>query len=321
MGIGSEDIDANEIEAETSQASEQSADSEYQFDPGSESESESLRKKRRKRDPFRDQLPVHSSAAAIQKRQLASSADLRRIKKAGVKHEGRRVVTDDVNKLKSLSIEPLIEDADRINHYIEPVRIEYYIPKDSRFVVETRYLYIPLIDPVPRSDPDDAILRDHIENNEFFDIILIMNDYPQYITSIIESYHQTLSMYESLSKKIDEAEENPEAYRSAFYLCEILAEYEPTLAALEYFGEFMVWNLNWLVRRMNALDVKFSASDKTISYFIKLRNMFWEENDFPYEERFEILAALFYDQAFPNRGLSVQEEDYFYDIFDKKSVR
>jgi hypothetical protein len=49
-----------------------------------------------------------------------------------------------------------------------------------------------------------------------------------------------------------------------------------------------------------------------------LRNIQREENNLPYDERFEILAALFYEQAFPNRGALIQGDDYYLDIFDKK---
>ncbi len=293
--------------------------------PGPDGESEGSdtptvgRRRRRRRDPFRDMGPVSSSAASMGPRDLLSLSELKQIKRARVRHEGHRVVTDDVKKLKSLSIQPHLPPGEYLNYYVEPVRIEYYIPKESRFAVETRYLYIPLVDPEPRSDLDDRILKPHMEQNRFVDLIDLMNEHPVYITDILESYNTTMGLYESLSRAIMEADEGDnEAYRRAFYLCEVLSEYEPTIAALNFLGEFMSWNLNWLIRAMNVLGMEFAASDKTISYLIKRRNIYWEENGLDYDERFEILAALFYEQAFPNRGLEEIEEDYFYDIFDKK---
>ena len=62
---------------------------------------------------------------------------------------------------------------------------------------------------------------------------------------------------------------------------------------------------------MNLLGIEFRASDKTVSYFIKKRNIFWEENEYDYDERFEILAALFFEQAFPNRGIIITEDGLF----------
>ena len=106
--------------------------------------------------------------------------------------------------------------------------------------------------------------------------------------------------------------------KKIFYLIEILLEYEPSIAALEFLGPFQSWNVNWLIRKMNMSGVEITASDKTVSYLIKLRNVYWEENDLEYDENFEVLAALFYEQAYPNRGLTYEEEDYFFDIFDTK---
>lgn len=249
---------------------------------------------------------------------LSEGSDYKQIKKAGVRHGDAKIVTDDVNKLKSISIEPHLPDGDYINYYIEPVRIEYYIPKESRFAIETKYLYIPLIDPVPRPDPRDALLKEHIKNNEFFDLIEIMNEHPEYITDILDSYNSSMKLYESVSRAMLEVRDgNTDRYRSVFYLCELLIDYEPTLAALEHFGAFQSWNLNWLIRKINGLKLEFYAADKTVSYFIKLRNEHAEKNELDYDERFEILATLFFQQAFPNRGLENMKDDYFIDIFDR----
>lgn len=271
---------------------------------------------------FKDLGHVSSGDAALKGKDIASRSEIKRIQRAGVRHAGRKVVTTDVKILKSLTIDPRLPPGEYINFYQEPVRIEYYIPRESRFVTETRNLYIPLVDPVPRDNPDDAILRKHIEEDRFFDLLEVMNEYPQHITQILESYNVTMNLFESMSRAIREAETgNVEGFRTAFYLVEVLVEYEPTLAALEFLGDFQAWNLNWLVRAINKAQMEFFASDRTVSYFIKMRNMYWQEHNLEYDERFEILAALFYEQAYPHRGALPGSEDYYYDIFETKKRR
>ena len=272
----------------------------------------------KRRDPFKNVGPIVSRDTVIQRRELATRTDLKTIKKAGIKVGGRKVVTDDVKKLKSLSIAPSIPAGERINYYVEPVRIEYYIPKESRFAVEMRDLYVPLIDPTP--GPDHEVLRNAMERNRFMDLMEIMNEYPQTISGILESYHEILNMYEHVSRAMRQAENvDPAEFRTAFYLCEILLEYEPTVASLEFLGDFVSYNLNWLVRTMNALGVEFRASDRIVSYFVKLRNMYWDEHNLEFDERFEILASLFFDQAYPHRGVSFAEEDFLFEMFDRQT--
>lgn len=272
--------------------------------------------KKKKRDPFSAER-ISSDEVLHQRRELATPGEIKRIQKAGVRHEGKKVVTDDVKKLKSLSVDPGIPDLDRIHYYVEPVRIEYYVPKDSRFVVETRYLYIPLIDPEP--DERYPILNSCMEREKFFDIIEVVGEHSRYTTLILESYHETFTILESISRSVKDGRFNPESYRKAFYLTETMMKFEPTVASLEVLGDYISYNLNWLIRKLNSTGVDFAASDDTISYLIKRRNIRWEEKNLPEDERFEILAALFYDQAYPNRGLEFEEEDYFFDIFDKKT--
>lgn len=291
----------------------QSLNGEDEIRPELDSEHEESKKK--KRDPFKGMAPVKSSDSGMQGKSLRSRSEIKRLKKAGVRHEGKKVVTDDVKILKSLSVVPDLPD-NPTDYYVEPVHIEYYIPKESRFAREVRYMYIPLIDPEPESE--HRILQEHIRENRFLDLMNLMDEYPAHISDILSSYDNFMGMYEELSKSIREAAGgNHEMFRTAFYLCEVLADYEPTIASLEFLGEFISWDLNWLVRTMNHLGVQFNASDKTISYFIKRRNMYFEQNDIEYDERFEVLAALFYEQAFPNRGMEYQKDDFFYDIFDR----
>jgi hypothetical protein len=37
-----------------------------------------------------------------------------------------------------------------------------------------------------------------------------------------------------------------------------------------------------------------------------------------YDERFEILASLFFDQAYPHRGTSMAEDDFLFEMFDRQ---
>lgn len=272
----------------------------------------------KRRDPFAGEV-VSADDVLHSRKELTTRGDLKRIQKAGVRHGGQKVVTDDVKKLKSLAVDPGIPEGDRANYCVEPVLIEYYVPKDSRFVHETRHLYIPLIDP----EPDDRypILNEAMKKGRFFDVIEVIADHSQYTTTIIESYHEVFTMHESISRGVKDGRFNAEHYRRAFYLVETLMKLEPTYASLHVLGDYVSYNINWLIRRMNELGLEFSASDDTIAYLIKRRNIRWEEKDYPQDERFEILAALFYDQAFPNRGLAFDRDDYFFDIFDRGSRR
>jgi len=162
---------------------------------------DSAGEKKRRRDPFAGMPKISSQTAAPP--HVTTLSELKQIKRARVRHEGKRVITDDVKKLKSLAIEPGLPPGEFINYYVEPVRIEYYIPRESRFAIETKYLYVLLIDPDVR--PQDEILQKHIESNRFFDLIDVMNEHPQYITSILESYNTTMKLFESVSKAVYDA--------------------------------------------------------------------------------------------------------------------
>ncbi|MCS7205603.1 MAG: hypothetical protein NZ853_07890 [Leptospiraceae bacterium] len=276
--------------------------------------SQQITEKVRKRKPFADEI-IRSEDVLYKRKRLATKGDIKRIRKESFRYEGKKVITDDVKKLKSLDIVPKIPREEIYDYYVEPIKIEYYIPKDSKFKTEIRYLYIPLID--PPFDERYPILNEAMKKNRFLDVIEVINEYPEHTTTILESYRETFTYHEQISNLMKEARRNPESYRTVFYLCETLMKFEPTLAYLEVLGDYITWNLNWLIRKMNELRISFSAEDDTIMYLIKRRNIYWEENQLPFDERFEILAALFYDQAYPNRGLSIEEQDYFFGIFDK----
>ena len=225
---------------------------------------------------------------------------------AGFRYEGRRVIVEDIERLENLSEKPALPEKGDIDHYVEAVDIEYYIPAESRFIVKRLYFYIPLVDPEPRKQ--DIILKKHIRSQSFFDLIQVIEKHPKHSQAIKTSYNTILELYQNISEsiKITESEKNEkkgESYRKVFYLCESVAAYEPTLASLEILGDFLSWNLNYLIRTLNKLQFSFSASDRTTAYLIKRRNLKWEAEGLPYDENFTILAALFFEQAFPGRSL------------------
>ncbi|MFN3605135.1 MAG: hypothetical protein ACK4UJ_10530 [Leptonema sp. (in: bacteria)] len=256
---------------------------------------------------------IKSSETLQSKKRLSTKGEIKKIKQAKFKYEGKKVITDDVKKLKSLEVVPSIPKEELNDYYVEPVTIEYYVPKDSKFINEVRYLYIPLID--PPFDEKYPILNEKMKKNSFFSIIEVLEEYPEYTSLILESYRDIFSFLERIEESLKEARSNPEFYKTCFYLCERIFKFEPTLAYLEILGDYISWDLNWLIRKLNENKIKFSAEDDTIAYLIKRRNLYWEENQLPFDERFEILAALFYDLAYPNRGLSIEEQDMFFHIF------
>ncbi|MCC6274919.1 MAG: hypothetical protein IT569_03610 [Leptospiraceae bacterium] len=117
-------------------------------------------------------------------------------------------------------------------------------------------------------------------------------------------------MFEKISTSYDEYRKtgDAEALKVPVYLTETLMLFEPTIASLEILGEFAMYNLNWLIRKLNVQEVNFSLEDRTTSILIKRRNEYWDENNFPIDDDFELLSALFYEQAYPHRGAQELEE-------------
>ena len=61
-------------------------------------------------------------------------------------------------------------------------------------------------------------------------------------------------------------------------------------------------------------NVTFSLEDRTIALLIKRRNEFFEEKDFPVDDDFELLSALFFEQAYPHRGAEeLDAQDFLLD--------
>ncbi|MDX1961226.1 MAG: hypothetical protein SFU98_21835 [Leptospiraceae bacterium] len=245
---------------------------------------------------------------------ILNRSELKQIKKSRTKLQGKKVITDDVNKLKSLKVTPDIGDEEKINYYKEPIWIEYYIPKESRFALETKYLFIKLVDPIPREN--DKILKKIISDNKFLDIAEYFEGSDEISIQIQKSYQSQKSIVFSINDIMARYKitEDPEFLRQAVYLTETLMMFEPTLATLELLGDFTIHNLHWLIRKLNQSTVEFSLEDRTIMLLIKRRNEYWEEHELPEDEEFELFAALFFEQAYPHRGaLELSDQDFLLD--------
>lgn len=248
---------------------------------------------------------------------LLNKSELRQIKKSRTRVEGKKVITDDVKKLKSLNVTPDLPKKELVDYYKEPIWIEYYIPRESRFAYEVKYLFIKLIDPKP--ELKDVILQEAISKEEFIDVLDVMFRYPEKENLIRSSYVNTFSFLESISTNYKQFLKTKDVYdlRVPLFHTEALMKWEPTVATLEFLGPYTIYNLNWLIRKLNEMEEEFSLEDETISLLIKRRNEYWEENSLPIDEDFELFAALFYEQAFPHRGSEFEDNLLFKDTNKK----
>ena len=242
-------------------------------------------------------------SSSFKPKPILNRNELKQIKQSRTRVEGKKVLTDDVRKLKSLKVTPELAPDEQINYYKEPIWIEYYIPKESRFALETKYLYIYLIDPIPR-EKYDFILKEAQEKNEFINLYTLVNSDKEYSALVKNSYLNHLGILETMSDNINlfHEQEDYEFLKNNLYLTEVLMMFEPTLATLELLGDYSIHNLQWLIRKLNTKQINFSLEDRTISLLIKRRNEYFEEQDLPIDEDFELLSALFFEQAYPHRG-------------------
>ncbi|MBP7282102.1 MAG: hypothetical protein KBA66_11025 [Leptospiraceae bacterium] len=241
--------------------------------------------------------------------------ELKQIKQSRTRVEGKKVITDDVRKLKSLKVTPDLAPDEQINYYKEPIWIEYYIPKESRFALETKYLYILLIPPTPRPKIDEILIQAQKED-KFINLLELSQAKKPYSEVIAKAYRNSTSILETISDNLEQYEEskNAEFLKIPVYLTETLMLAEPTLATLEVLGEYSVHNLIWLIKRLNRGGITFSLEDRTISLLIKRRNEFFEDKDYPIDDDFELLSALFFEQAYPHRGAEeLNAQDFLLD--------
>jgi hypothetical protein len=249
--------------------------------------------------------------ASFNPKRMLNRNELKQIKKSRTRIDGKKVLTDDVKKLKSLKVSPDLSEEEKIQFYREPIWIEYYIPKESRFAQEIKYLYIILVDPIPREGKDE-ILRKAMEEDKWIDLLELSKGSAHQAKLIKKSYTNFQSILETMSDQVSQfiSTGDAEYLRTVVYLTETLMLYEPTIAALEVIGEFAIYNLNWLIRKLNVGKIDFSLEDRTILLLIKRRNDYWEENKLAEDEDFELFAALFFEQAYPNRGaLELDSQD------------
>jgi len=234
------------------------------------------------------------------------------IKKSKLRLDSSKMSFTDINKLKNLPITPYIEEGKENDYYIEPVQIEYYIPKESRFAYETKYLYIELYDPVPVNDNQKLIMNFFKERNEPLDLIEVMNNFPQFIEPIYHSYNTHMELLEKLSMEFKEGISGESKYgvRRALYLNEVLRKSEPKIASLEIFGDYTTYNINWCIRFCNIKNIHHAVEDKTVEYLLKLHRMKHEDENRAVDERFNILASIYLDQAFPFHTDIFDEDDF-----------
>jgi len=219
---------------------------------------------------------------------------------------GARVVTENVAVLKAIETVPQIASVNSDNYYKEPVTIEYYIPKESRFAYQVKYLYIELIDPVPKNDNQTLIANHFKALSEPIDLMKVMDDFPQYLVKMLDYLSPQMAIIENLSRNIqDGLGGEHDAFRRALYTCEVLRKFEPAIVSLEIVGDYTTYNINWLIRKLNSLKMEFSLEDPAVEYLMMRYRQTAEERGEAIPERFEILSQIFLDQAFP-----MDDEDF-----------
>lgn len=225
---------------------------------------------------------------------------LKQIESQRKKVGGARVVTDDINKLKGLSINPEIPKDDIINYYREPVTIEYYIPKESRFAYELKNLYVKLYDPAPRNERQQEVMGYYIERREPIDIVNVMDRFPKHLTFLLHYYSPYMHLHEAFSREVKTGieEDSVASMKRALYLTEVLHKYEPTVPALEILGDYTTYNLNWFIRELNRHDEVIELEDPTVHYLINRNISQADQNGERLGERFYILKDIYLEQAF-----------------------
>ena len=232
-------------------------------------------------------------------------------RRGGFRVDSSKISVTDIHKLKSLPIMPYIEEGTENDFYIEPVVIEYYIPKESRFAYETKYHYIELDDPRPKNEVQDKVMGYFFERNEPIDVIVAMEQFSEYAEFIEHSYNMQMDMHRGASQeyKAGLSGDNPIAIRRALYINEVLRKREPNIAALEVLGDYTTYNINWCIRFLNKNNIAHAVEDHTVEYLMKLHRLKMERELRPVDERFETLSSIYMDQAFPFEEDIFDEDD------------
>lgn len=177
------------------------------------------------------------------------------------------------------------------DYYIEPVEIEIYLKKAGKVRTIIKDLKIELIDVDPINEHSRKIFASFIEKEEPIDLIEVMNNFPETITTIYDSYYQHISLFETLSMHFKSGlGGSVDAWRLSLYFTELLMKYEPTIASSKHIGDFQTFNLNYLIRKLNGLSQKFPLEDATVAYLIKRRNAAYKDK--PPDREFHKLVEL-----------------------------
>ena len=209
-------------------------------------------------------------------------------------------VSQNVDLLKSITEYPEDVSPPNWNHYIEPILVEFFVPKVGRFIKLTKYLFIELYD--PRSEKEE-----HIQVHEYFkekntpiDIVELMDTFPQYMMTILDYCGERMDFYEKIgAETLEGLEGNVESMIRALHLTEVIKKKEPTLATFEILGDYIRYNLNWYIRYLNQRDIEFSLEDETIYYLMNIYLAEKEERGETIPERFYQLREIYLEQAFP----------------------
>ncbi|MGQ9842653.1 MAG: hypothetical protein ACUVRK_03720 [Spirochaetota bacterium] len=185
-----------------------------------------------------------------------------------------------------------MEVKDTINYYVEPVEIEIYLKKAGKVRTIIKDMFVELIDPEPLdNETSKKIFKYFISRNEPIDIIEITNVFPELISIVFESYYHNINLYEKLSMYFKSGVGgSTDSWRLALYFTELLMKFEPTIASSQYIGDFQTYNLNYCIRKLNALGEKFLLEDRTVMYLIKRRNKAYEGKS--KDKEFEKLVEL-----------------------------
>ncbi|MDY6968636.1 MAG: hypothetical protein SVR08_08290 [Spirochaetota bacterium] len=184
-----------------------------------------------------------------------------------------------------------MEVEERINYYLEPVEIEVYFRKDGIVRTLIKDLYIELIEVEPINEHSQKIFDFFKDKDEPVDLMEVMNNFPEYMTVIFDSYYHRISLFEKLSMHFKAGlSDSTDAWRLAIYFTELLRKYEPTIASSQYIGDFETYNLNYLIRKLNTLGEKFLLEDSTVAFLIKRRYKAYEGK--PRDREFDKLVEL-----------------------------
>lgn len=187
-----------------------------------------------------------------------------------------------------------MNETQRINYYVEPVEIEIYLKKSGTIKTIIKDLYIELVDVLPEFEPAKTIFTFFKNLDEPIDLIKLQDTFPETVLPVVNSYFDHIDLYLKLcihmrsyiSGSID-------SLRHCLYLTELLMKFEPTLASLEYIGDFSTYNLNYFIRKLNEHNQEFLLEDNTVEYLINRRRKAHENTEANQEDReFEKLVEL-----------------------------